>query len=75
MYTELLKQLYITKKKDVRNGIKYIDIEVAKEKDPKIDPLMLSFSGLAFLDIGDYDIAEKYLREALDLASWVWGHK
>ncbi len=63
-----LGQLYITKKKDVRNGIKYIDkaFEVAKEKDPKIDPLMLSFSGLAFLDIGDYDIVEKYLREALD---------
>jgi TolB-like protein/Tfp pilus assembly protein PilF len=63
-----LGQLYIVDKKDVRNGIKYINkaFEVAKEKDPQIDPVMLAFSGFAFSQIGEYERAEKYIKEAVE---------
>jgi TolB-like protein/class 3 adenylate cyclase len=63
-----LGQVYLLNKKDVRNGIKFIDkaFEVAKEKDPIIDPVMLANSGFAFTQIGEYERAEKYIKEALD---------
>jgi len=63
-----LGQLYLANKKDVRNGIKYINkaFEIAREEDPMMDPVMSAFSGYPFMLTGQYDIAEKYIKEALE---------
>ena len=56
-----LGQVYFGQKKDIRNGIKYINkaFEVAKEENPMIDPWMLVLRGWAFFEIGDYEKSGK----------------
>ena len=63
-----LGYIYCVSKKDIRNGIKYLNkaFEIAKEKNPQGDPHLLFIDGMAFLRIGDYERAVKYFREALD---------
>jgi tetratricopeptide (TPR) repeat protein len=65
-----LGQLYCGHKKDLRNGIKYINqaFEVKREnsREMDMDPFMHLLSGFALTFFGDYRRAEEEIRTALE---------